>query len=150
MGGTIINQTDVAKLTDTIEIVDEYLIIDENGKFKMSFDDIVDMRTEESIVDYISTELADAAEQISQDVDAKINALKQREHRHYIDEAQVGWDRPHSLIDSEDNEINFSEIMVSLTYHGNDFSMSLDQLLETIHYYEDLSYGLIYTDYSKI
>jgi hypothetical protein len=54
MGGKIVNQTSAVSLTDQIEISDEYLIIQPDGKLKMSFDDIVNINSNESIVSYIS------------------------------------------------------------------------------------------------
>lgn len=147
MGGIIKDQDSATQLTDVIEIEDEYLVIDADGKFKMSFDDIVDIKTEQSIADYVANQLSDAESRITQDLVA-------RSHRHYVPESEVGWERPTSLEHQTYGDINFSDITITLSFDNEgtdtDISMSLEEFLNRINYYGTLTYGLVYTDYSNI
>ena len=157
MGGRIINQTSAVSLTDQIEISDEYLIIQPDGKLKMSFDDIVNINSNESIVSYISDQLRNATSGIMSEVNRAIynseSGLIDRTHNHYIPQAEVGWTRPDSVIHLENiGDLNLSEITVDLNYHGQPLSQPIDllTLLSAIGYYNTLYYGQINTDDAQI
>lgn len=142
MGGLINNETDATNLSDQLTLSNEYLVITADGRLRLSFDNIINTSSNESIVSYISNSLSSATSGI-------ISQMTGRYHNHYIPEQTIYWDRPESVI-LGGVEYNFSELQIDITYRNTSLNLSVSDFLNIINYYSTLRCGSTYTNYSTI
>lgn len=151
MGGVITNSTgfNAVSLPDQISISGEYFVIGTDGKLHMSFDDIVNIDTDESITSYISNQLANTTSSIMSEVNSEISSILNRQHDHYINEDIVSWERP-DTIEIDDVEYNIENLTIDLHDGYTVKTISLKDFLDKIGYNNDLTYGDTYTSNSSI
>ena len=129
-GATIPNDS---SMPDKISVKDAYMSFRGDRLF-MSFDKIVDSRSELSIENYVMQQLGQSIGQIE-------SSLTGRQHDHYINSYSVDW-----LNEARIGNVDLSQAVITVHYDGQDYDFTIYDLLGALN----LRWGGKYTNWSSI